>query len=120
MGGIWRMHDRRNYEELYLRPHQSGNPDANQYTPVFHGLPGWQLYHGDGHGVAVTYPTDTWIHVKIVFSGTRGEVYIDSEEPVLAIASLSVFRLNITITHCKPRHIAFDLGDKNAKLLIDY
>ena len=85
MGGIWRMQDRGNYEELYLRPHQSGQPDANQYTPVFNGVSGWQLYHGEGYGVPVTYPTETWIHVKIVFSGSRGEVSIDAEEPVLAI-----------------------------------
>ncbi len=85
MGGVWRLKDRGNYEELYVRPHQSGKPDANQYTPVFNGLSAWQLYHGDGHGVAVEYPTNAWIHVKIVFAGRRGEVFIDSEEPVLAI-----------------------------------
>src|ERR1051325_6378647 len=40
MGGIWRVQDDRNYEEFYLRPHQSGNPDATQYTPVFNGIEG--------------------------------------------------------------------------------
>ena len=33
---IWRVQDAKNYEEFYLRPHQSGNPDA---TPVHPGLP---------------------------------------------------------------------------------
>ena len=37
MGAIWRVQDTKDYEEFYLRPHQSGNPDATQYTPVFHG-----------------------------------------------------------------------------------
>jgi hypothetical protein len=88
MGGIWRLQDGLNYEEFYLRPHQSGNPDANQYTPIFNGLPGWQLYHGDGHGAPVEYPTNEWIHVKIVVAGDRGEVYIDSEDPTLSIHEL--------------------------------
>ncbi len=88
MGGIWRMRDRHDYEEFYVRPHQSGKPDANQYTPVFHGVPGWQLYHGKGYGAPLSYPTNAWIHIKIVFSGGRGEVYVDSEEPVVAIQEM--------------------------------
>ncbi len=88
MGGVWRMQDTENYEEFYMRPHQSGNPDANQYTPAFHGVTGWQLYHGKGYGAPVTYAFDQWMHVKIVFSGSQGEVTIDSEEPVLFIREL--------------------------------
>ena len=88
MGGIWRMQDRRNYEEFYMRPHQSGNPDANQYTPVINGNAGWQLYHGPGYGMPVAYTFKQWMHVKIVFAGSRGEVFIDSEEPVLVMHEL--------------------------------
>ncbi len=88
MGGIWRMQDRRNYEEFYMRPHQSGKPDANQYTPVINGVSGWQLYHGAGYGAPVAYSFDQWMHVKIVVSGGQGEVYIDSEEPVLVMHAL--------------------------------
>ena len=88
MGAFWRMQDRGNYEDFYVRPHQSGKPDANQYTPVFNGTSGWQLYHGEGYSAPVSYPTNTWIHIKIVFSGNRGEVYIDSEEPVFVIHEL--------------------------------
>jgi hypothetical protein len=89
MGGIWRLQDRHNYEEFYIRPHQSGNPDANQYTPVINGLPGWQLYHGEGYGAPVRYKFNEWTHVKIVVSGSRGEVYIsDMEEPALVIHEL--------------------------------
>jgi hypothetical protein len=43
MGAVWRMQDFENYEEFYIRPHQSGNPDANQYQPVFNGVTAWQL-----------------------------------------------------------------------------
>ncbi len=110
MGGFWRMHDRHNYEELYLRPHQSGKPDANQYTPVFNGQSGWQLYHGDGHGVPVTYPTNAWIHVKIVFSGSRGEVYVDSEEPVLAIHEMKhevrPGKVGLSVSNFAPAHFS--------------
>ncbi len=88
-GALWRFKDASSYEELYLRPHQSGNPDANQYTPVFHGRAGWQLYHGEGYGAAVDYPYDTWIPVRIVVSGRRGEVFIgDLEQPAFAIHEL--------------------------------
>jgi hypothetical protein len=47
VGGIWRVRDEENFEWFYARPHQSGNPDATQYTPVFNDLSGWQIYHGE-------------------------------------------------------------------------
>src|SRR5262245_10134274 len=34
-----------NYEELYLRQHESGYPDAMQYTPVLSTGRNWQLYN---------------------------------------------------------------------------
>jgi len=86
MGAVWRLQDRQNFEEFYVRPHQSGNPDANQYTPVFNGLASWQLYHGEGFGSPVEYVFDEWMHVKIVIKGQSGEVYIrDMENPALII-----------------------------------
>jgi hypothetical protein len=88
MGGIWRLVDEENYEEFYIRPHMSGNPDANQYTPIFHGRSGWQLYHGDGYGAPVEYRNNAWMHIRIVVSGGQGEVYVDSEEPVLFIREM--------------------------------
>jgi len=89
MGGVWRVQDPKNYEELYVRPHQSGNPDANQYTPVFHGVSGWQLYHGPRYTVPVAYRFNDWIRVKILFAGPHAEIYIDDmEKPVLFIDEL--------------------------------
>lgn len=88
-GITFRIQDDKNYEEFYLRPHQSGNPDANQYTPVFNGLSGWQLYHGEGHAGAISYRYDAWNHVKLVIKGTVGEVYInDMENPLFQIHEL--------------------------------
>jgi hypothetical protein len=89
VGGIWRVQDSKNYEEFYLRPHQSGNPDATQYTPVFHGLLSWQLYHGPRYTVPVDHRFDEWIRIRVVFAGLRAEVYIgDMEKPALAVAEL--------------------------------
>ncbi|MFT6873344.1 MAG: hypothetical protein ACJAVN_002364 [Roseivirga sp.] len=85
----FRIADDSNYEEFYIRPHQSGNPDANQYTPVFNGLAGWQLYYGDGYAAPVTYKMNAWNHVKLVIAKTDGEVYINNmDEPVLYIPEL--------------------------------
>jgi hypothetical protein len=77
-----------NYEHFYLRPHQSGMPDANQYTPVVNGNSGWQIYYGPRYSVPVDYRYDAWMHVKLVIAGDEADVYVDSEEPVLHVADL--------------------------------
>ncbi len=82
----FRMRDEKNYEQYYLRPHQSGNPDAMQYMPVFNDMGAWQLYYGQGFNNAVRLPFDRWLHIKIVVSGKQAEVYFDKDaEPVLFI-----------------------------------
>lgn len=84
MGAVWRMQDFENYEEFYLRPHQSGNPDANQYQPVFNGVAAWQLYYGEEYSAPVKYDFNQWTHVKILVSGKNAEVYIkDMNAPAL-------------------------------------
>lgn len=89
VGATWRVQDASNREEFYIRPHQSGNPDANQYTPVFNGMSAWQLYHGEGYGAPVDYEFDTWIPVRIVVAGKQAEAYIgDLETPALFIDDL--------------------------------
>lgn len=88
-GMHFRIADAQNFEEFYIRPHQSGNPDANQYTPVFNGLSGWQLYHGAGHAAAVMYKMNAWNHIKLVIADTDAEVYInDMESPLFYIPEL--------------------------------
>jgi hypothetical protein len=85
----FRMQDEKNYEQYYVRPHQSGNPDAMQYTPVYNELPSWQLYHGPGYSNAALLPVDRWIHIKLVIWGSQGEVYFDQDTtPVLFIRRL--------------------------------
>ncbi len=90
-GGIrWHVQSGgKNYEEFYIRPHMSGNPDANQYTPVFNGASGWQLYFGPHYSAPVTYTFGKWMHVKVVVADDQAEVYLDSDKPVLFIDNLA-------------------------------
>ncbi len=74
-----------NFESFYLRPHQSGNPDANQALPVFNGISAWQLYYGPSYSVAYDYKFDTWTHVKLVIHEGKAQLFLgNSEEPNLS------------------------------------
>jgi hypothetical protein len=87
IGAFWRMQDPENYEEFYVRPHQSGNPDANQYEPVFNGVAAWQLYYGEEYAAPVKYKFNQWNHIKLVISGKQADVYInDMDVPALFIS----------------------------------
>ncbi len=89
LGIHFRIQERGNYEEFYIRPHQSGNPDAMQYTPVFNGLAGWQLYHGDGYSTAYDYNFNEWNHFRLVIGSDRMEVFInDMSQPILKVHDL--------------------------------
>lgn len=88
-GVMWRMTGNGNYEEFYLRPHQSGNPDANQYQPVFYGISAWQLFYGERYSSPTKYNFNQWMHIKIVVSGENAEIYIkDMTTPTLFISEL--------------------------------
>lgn len=88
-GFIFRVQDDNNMENFYVRPHQSGNPDATQYTPVFNGYAGWQLYHGEGYSKAFTFNFNQWHHVKIDMHGLQAEIYIDDmQSPVIKVTEL--------------------------------
>ena len=87
-GVRWRIQDDGNFEQFYLRPIQSGRADSNQYTPNFNGLSGWQLYFGPQFSAPTIYPIDEWFHIKIVVSGQRADIYVNSDQPVLHIPNL--------------------------------
>ena len=111
VGATWRVQDADNREEFYIRPHQSGNPDANQYTPVFNGLTAWQLYHGEGYGTPVDYAFDTWIPIRIVVAGMQAEVFIgDLETPALFIDHLkrdpASWQVGLSVADFGPAHFA--------------
>ena len=104
VGAVWRMQDFDNYENFYLRPHQSGNPDANQYQPVFNGVDAWQLYYGEGYGAPVKYDFNQWVHIKIVVSGKNAEVYIkDMDAPALFVSELK--------REIKPGRVGLSVGN---------
>ena len=79
LGGVWRVRDEDAFEWFYVRPHQSGNPDATQYTPVFNGSSGWQLYHGEPFAVAVQLPFDEWFPVRIRFRAGAASIDVAGE-----------------------------------------
>jgi len=68
--------DGRNYEEIYLRQHKSGLPDAMQYTPVLGTGRNWQLYNGPGFTGAVDIPKDEWFHVRLELTGAQAKLYV--------------------------------------------
>ena len=85
----FRHRDSKNYEEFYLRAHQSGNPDAMQYTPVFNGISGWQLYHGKGYSASYNYNFKEWMHVKLVIQNNKMDVFLnDMSQPILHVHDL--------------------------------
>ncbi len=107
-GLFFRGEDLGNYEEIYFRGHHSGHPDAYQYTPVYGGVSGWQLYHdlytgnnngligwkpvgaGIGYNGILNFAFDRWMHVKLVVKDTQAELYLDGE----AMPSVFIRELN--------------------------
>lgn len=89
VGALWRAENQDNNEKFYISPHKSGQADAVQYTPVFHGISAWQLYHGGGYNASFKPRFKEWVHVKIVASGEQADIYIDNmKTPVLMIDDL--------------------------------
>jgi hypothetical protein len=78
-GVVWRLADDEDYESFFVRPHQVGNPDAIQYTPVFNDVSAWQLYHGEGYWAPIAFPIDAWFTIRVLFEGTRAEVFVADE-----------------------------------------
>jgi hypothetical protein len=79
----------REYGNFYLRPHNTGRFDALQYTPVFNGISAWQLF--PEHNAALEIPRDRWLHLKLVISGSRLEVFFDgADAPTLVVEDLGL------------------------------
>jgi len=67
------------FEHVYVRPHQSGLPDACQYQPVFAGHAAWQIFHGPGFSGVAELPPDTWIPLTLVVAGDVAELHVNGE-----------------------------------------
>lgn len=89
IGVNWRAASEDALEQFYVRPHQSGQPDAAQYLPVLHGIAGWQIYAGPNEAQATDLPAREWIRVRIVAIGDAADIFVgDMNTPLLHIADL--------------------------------
>jgi len=78
-----------NYEEVYLRQHKSGQPDAMQYTPVLNTGRNWQIYNGPGFTGAVDIPKNVWFHLRLEVTGAQAKLYVqDMDKPALVMTDL--------------------------------
>ncbi len=73
------------FELFYLRESLSGTPHAVQYTPVLHGMWAWQIYAGPLWEATVKWTYDRWMHVKLVVSGPRAELYVDGDSAAVLV-----------------------------------
>jgi hypothetical protein len=81
--------DGSNGEEVYLRPHKSGLPDAIQYTPILNTGRNWQIYNGPGFTGAVDIPKDVWFHLRLEIVGAQAKLYVqDMDKPALVMNDL--------------------------------
>ena len=82
-GIAFRVQDGLNYELGYIQPHTSGQWDALQYDPVFHGSNTWQLYYGSEAQKNVDVPVQTWHHLRIEFQGQKARMQVEEQEPLI-------------------------------------
>ncbi|MEP6763204.1 MAG: hypothetical protein ABJB66_02780 [Gemmatimonadaceae bacterium] len=90
-GFAFRVANTADYEIIYFVA-DSSRWGGLQYQPVFEGEPTWQLYPGDGFLGDIPESQSARnqpLHVKIVFAGTRADVYVNhSTTAVLRIPEL--------------------------------
>jgi len=78
-----------NYEELYLRQHESGYPDAIQYTPILNTGRNWQIYNGPGFTAGVDIPKNEWFHLRLEVTGAQAKLFVkDMDKPALVMDDL--------------------------------
>jgi hypothetical protein len=80
-GVAFRVADVRNFELAYPTPHASGQWDALQYDPVFHGSNTWQIYHGPSYQRTAQVPIGSWFRFKVDFCGNRAAFSVDDQPP---------------------------------------
>jgi len=85
-GVYFRGVDDHNYEHFYLRPHQNGNPDTMQYTPVINGMTGWQIY--SQYNAQARLPINEWFHVRIEVAADSARIFVDGNDPALIVGDL--------------------------------
>lgn len=87
-GILFRTQSSTEYEEMYIRLHKSGSPDAIQYTPVFRDVAAWQLYGpGDGWGTA-TFDRNEWVPLRIEFKGDQISIFAGESDDAVLVTRL--------------------------------
>jgi hypothetical protein len=123
-GVYFRMIDDKNGEHWYLRPHQSGNPDANQAAAIINGVTPWQLYFGKKYSFKYDYKYNDWTHVKLVVNDDKAQVFLDySDKPNLSWNLFTETKwgdLVINLANRDAIHIANITVDKKANDLVDF
>lgn len=84
-GVAFRVADVVNFELAYAVPHVSGEWDALQYDPVFHGSNTWQLHHGPGYQREAEVPTGRWFRLKVDYCGSRAAVSVDGQSLLVVV-----------------------------------
>jgi len=88
-GPIWHVKDLQNFEVIHTRNNRNNSPYAVHYYPFNNNLGNIQFYYGQGHNATTNLPVGQWVHVKLVISGSQGELFIgDMSQPVLFIDNL--------------------------------
>jgi hypothetical protein len=82
-GVAFRLADTLNYELAYPVPHVSGQWDALQYDPVFHGSNTWQIHHGPAYQRAADTPVGRWFQLRVDFCGERAAISVDGHPPLV-------------------------------------
>jgi hypothetical protein len=85
----FRMEKDNELEEIYLRTHKQGLPDAVQYNPVWNGDSFWQLWHGRDATGSPRFRFREWTHVRLVIQGTRAALFLDSATAPAMVATLA-------------------------------
>jgi|CXWL01.1.fsa_nt_gi hypothetical protein len=85
-GLYFRGVDENNFEHFYIRPHQSGNPDSMQYTPVINGNTAWQIH--SEYNARLRYRLNEWFHVRLEVAEDSARIFVDGNEPIMVVGDL--------------------------------
>jgi hypothetical protein len=78
-GMAFRLQDTLNFELAYAVPHVSGQWDALQYDPVFHGSNTWQIYIGPGYQDTAIVPTGEWFRLRVNYHDSKAVIQVDDQ-----------------------------------------
>jgi hypothetical protein len=89
-GVAFRMASTADYEIVYFSASDDGTRwRAMQYQPVFAGETTWQLYYREGYRAVIPAEISGALRVRLVFSGTRADVYLNGgRTPLLQVHDL--------------------------------